>query len=60
MESMTTTEIIDLIREIEAVQGKHLPVRVESTSEGGRQAVIEVKYRSSTSTNLPYIALVTR
>lgn len=60
MESMTTTEIIDCINEIEATQGKHLPVRVESSSESGCQAVIDVKYRSSTSSRLPYIALITR
>lgn len=60
MESMTTTEIIALIHEIEAVQGKRLPVRVESTNEGGRQAVVDVKYRSSTANSLPYIALICR
>ncbi len=60
MNTMTTTEIIALIREIEATQGKHLPVRVESSSESGCQAVIDVKYRSSTSSRLPYIALITR
>jgi hypothetical protein len=60
MESMTTTEIIAIIHEIEAVQGKHLPVRVESSSEGGRQAVVEVKYRPSNADRGPYIALITR
>lgn len=62
MESMTTSEIIDRINEIEAVQGKHLPVRVECSSDGGRQAVVDVKYRSSSNlgTNMPYIALICR
>ncbi len=62
MKSMTTTEIIDRINEIEAVQGKHLPVRVECSSQAGSQAVVEVKYRSShgPSNTMPYIALICR
>jgi hypothetical protein len=59
---MTTTEIIDRVNEIEAVQGKQLPVRVECSSQAGSQAVVEVKYRSSLSPSntLPYIALICR
>ena len=62
MESMTTSEIIERINEIEAVHGKHLPVRVECGSHGGSQAVVEVKYRSSLSPSntMPYIALICR
>lgn len=76
MESMTRTEIIDRINEIEAVQGKHLPVRCESPtqvvySEDDDEyvncdhdeavfSVVDVKYRAGSHNRLPYIALICR
>jgi len=76
MESMTTSEIIDRINEIEAVQGKHLPVRCEAPvevvySEDDDEyvnnecdeaffSVVDVKYRAGSHNRLPYIALICR
>ena len=75
MESMTTTEIIDRINEIEAIQGKHLPVRCEaptqvvytdddeylnSDHDEAVFRVIDVKYRSGSNRRFPYITLICR
>lgn len=75
LNTVDTTEIIDRINEIEAAQGKHLPVRCEaptqviytdddeylnSDDDEAVFRVIDVKYRSGSANRLPYIALICR